>query len=178
MARFDLTDVAWSIIAPLLLGAEGKKNGRPRPDNRKVLNGIFFVLRTGTSWRDLPERDGPYTTVYNRFNRWAKVGIWVRISEALAAKSQQSLQLIDSSIIRAHQHAAGVQRGPDNAIGRSRGGLSTQIHAVVDQAGMPIRIVLSQASRPTRPSRQSCSKGSLLTGTSSRIEATTTPRDH
>jgi hypothetical protein len=76
-----------------------KKNGRPRPDDRKVLNGIFFVLRTGTSWRDLPERDGPYTTVYNRFNRWAKVDIWVRIPEALAAKSQQSLQLIDSSII-------------------------------------------------------------------------------
>lgn len=62
MARFDLTDAEWSIIAPLLPGAEGKKNGRPRPDDRKVLNGIFFVLRTGTPWRDLPERYGPYTT--------------------------------------------------------------------------------------------------------------------
>ena len=72
MARFDLTDTEWSIIAPLLPGAEGKKNGRPRPDDRKVLNGIFFVLRTGTPWRDLPDRYGPYTTVYNRFNRWAK----------------------------------------------------------------------------------------------------------
>jgi transposase len=65
------------------------------------------VLRTGTPWRDLPERYGPYTTVYNRFNRWAKAGIWLRIFEALAARSPQSLQLIDSSIIRAHQHAAG-----------------------------------------------------------------------
>ena len=72
MARFDLTDAEWSIIAPLLPGAEGRKNGRPRPDDRKVLNGIFFVLRTGTPWRDLPERYGPYTTVYNRFNRWPK----------------------------------------------------------------------------------------------------------
>jgi transposase len=60
MARFDLTDTEWTIIAPLLPGAEGKKNGRPRPDDRKVLNGIFFVLRTGTPWRDLPERYGPY----------------------------------------------------------------------------------------------------------------------
>ena len=60
MARFDLTDAEWSIIAPLLPGAEGRKNGRPRPDDRKVLNGIFFVLRSGTSWRDLPERYGPY----------------------------------------------------------------------------------------------------------------------
>jgi transposase len=111
MARFDLTDTEWSIIAPLLPGAKGKKNGRPRPDDRKVLNGIFFVLRTGTLWRDLPERDGPYTTVYNCFNRWAKAGIWLRIFEALAAKSPQSLQLIDSSIIRAHQHAAGGKKG-------------------------------------------------------------------
>lgn len=64
MARFDLTDAEWTIIAPLLPGVEGKKNGRPRPDDRKVLNGIFFVLRTGTPWRDLPERLGltrPYT---------------------------------------------------------------------------------------------------------------------
>ena len=72
MARFDLSDAEWAIIAPLLPGADGKKNGRPRDDDRKVLNGIFFVLRTGTPWRDLPERYGPYTTVYNRFNRWAK----------------------------------------------------------------------------------------------------------
>lgn len=84
---------------------------RPRPDDRKVLNGIFFVLRTGTPWRDLPERFGPYTTAYNRFNRWAKKGIWLRILETLATKSPQSLQLIDFSIIRAHQHAAGGKKG-------------------------------------------------------------------
>ena len=77
MARFDLSDAEWAIIAPLLPGADGKKNGRPRDDDRKVLNGIFFVLRTGTRWLDLPERYGPYTTVYNRFNRWAKKGIWL-----------------------------------------------------------------------------------------------------
>jgi transposase len=81
MARFDLSDSEWLIIAPLLPGAEGKKNGRPRPDDRKVLNGISLVLRTGTPWRDLPERYGPYTTAYNRFNRWAKKGIWLRIAE-------------------------------------------------------------------------------------------------
>jgi transposase len=64
MARFDLTDAEWAIIAPLLPGA-----WPTRPDDRKVINGIFFVLRTGTPWRDLPERYGPNTTVYNRFNR-------------------------------------------------------------------------------------------------------------
>ena len=112
MARFDLTDAEWTIIAPLLPGAEGRKNGRPRPDDRKVINGIFFVLRTGTPWRDLPERYGPYTTVYNRFNRWAKAGIWLRIFEALAARSPQSLQLIDLSIIRLTSMRRAVKRGP------------------------------------------------------------------
>jgi transposase len=111
MARFDLTDAEWAIIAPLLPGAEGKKNGRPRLDDRKVLNGIFFILRTGSPWRDLPERYGPYTTAYNRFNRWAKKGVWLTIFEALAARSPQSLHLIDSSIVRAHQHAAGGKKG-------------------------------------------------------------------
>ncbi len=65
----------------------------------------------GSPWRDLPKRYGPYTTVYNRFNRWAKAGVWLRIFEALAAESLQSLHLIDSSIVRAHQHAAGGKKG-------------------------------------------------------------------
>src|SRR5215203_4419461 len=63
-----------ALIEPLLPGADGSRNGRPRLDDRKVLNGIFFILRTGSPWRDLPERYGPYTTAYNRFNRWAKRG--------------------------------------------------------------------------------------------------------
>jgi transposase len=111
MARFDLTDEEWTLIAPLLPGADGKRKGRPRGDDRKVLNGIFFVLRSGMPWRDLPERYGPHTTVYNRFNRWAKRGVWLRVFEALAASSPQSMQLIDSSIVRAHQHAAGGKKG-------------------------------------------------------------------
>ena len=108
MARFDLSDAEWTIIEPLL---PNKPRGVPRTDDRRVLNGIFFVLRTGCPWRDLPERYGPYTTVYNRYNRWAKVGVWLRIFETLSEQSPESLQLIDSSIIRAHQHAAGGKKG-------------------------------------------------------------------
>jgi transposase len=70
MARFCLSDSEWLIIASLLPRAEGKKNGRPRPDDRKVLNGIFFVLRTGTPWRDLPERNGPYTLAVKSPQGW------------------------------------------------------------------------------------------------------------
>lgn len=113
MARFDLSDEEWAIIEPLLPPRQRPRGGRPRTEegDRQVLNGIFYVLRTGCPWRDLPERYGPPTTVYNRFNRWAKEGIWVRVFETLAAKSPHSMHLIDSSIVRAHQHAAAGKRG-------------------------------------------------------------------
>ncbi|OQW62081.1 MAG: transposase [Proteobacteria bacterium HN_bin10] len=108
MARFDLSDAEWGLIRPLL---PNKPRGVARVNDRRVINGIFYVLRTGSPWRDLPERYGPYTTVYNRFNRWAKAGVWVKIFETLAAKSPHSMAFIDSSIIRAHQHAAGGKKG-------------------------------------------------------------------
>jgi transposase len=108
MARYDLSEAEWRLVEPLLPPV-GK--GKRREDDRRIVNGIFYVLRTGSPWRDLPERYGPYTTVYNRFNRWAKKGVWLRMFETLAERSPQSLQLIDSSIVRAHQHAAGGKKG-------------------------------------------------------------------
>ena len=108
MAGFDLTDLEREVIRPLL---PMKVRGVKRVDDRRVINGIFYVLRTGSPWRDLPARYGPHTTVYNRFNRWAKAGVWVRVFEALSAGSPGSMHLIDSSIIRAHQHAAGGKKG-------------------------------------------------------------------
>jgi transposase len=78
MARYDLSEAEWRLIAPLL---PNKPRGVARVDDRRVVNGIFCVLRTGSPWRDLPERYGPYTTVYNRFNRWARKGVWLRVFE-------------------------------------------------------------------------------------------------
>jgi transposase len=106
--RHDLTDAEWTLIAPLL---PNKPRGVPRVDDRRVISGIFYILRTGAPWRDLPERYGPYTTVYNRYNRWAKQGVWLRIFETLSEHSPGSLHLIDSSIVRAHQHAASGKKG-------------------------------------------------------------------
>jgi transposase len=112
MGRFDLSDEEWALIAPLLPGGDGMPRvGRPTREDRRVLDGIFYILRTGAPWRDLPERYGPYTSVYNRFNRWAKAGVWGRVFEALARASPASLRLIDSSIVRAHQHSAGAKKG-------------------------------------------------------------------
>jgi len=80
--------------------------GRPAGHQRDLLRAA-----DRSPWRDLPGRYGPHTTVYNRFNRWAKAGVWVRVFEALSASSPGSMHLIDSSIIRAHQHAAGGKKG-------------------------------------------------------------------
>jgi transposase len=84
----------------------------PRVDDRKVLNGIYWRLRTGAPWADIPERYGPPTTCYNRFVRWRKLGVWDRIFEAMSAAYDGDLQIMDSSSIRVHQHAANVKRGP------------------------------------------------------------------
>ena len=80
-------------------------------DNRRIMNAIFYVLRTGMPWRDLPERYGPYTTAYNRFNRWSRRGIWKRIFDTLASKSRDGLYLIDSTIVKAHRAASGAKGG-------------------------------------------------------------------
>ena len=78
------------------------------------MNAIFYVLRTGMLWRDLPERYGPYTTVYNRFNRWSRRGIWKLIFDALASKSRDSLYLIDSTMVKTHRAASGAKLGSKN----------------------------------------------------------------
>ena len=105
--RFDLSDEEWALLVPLL----PKHRKSARVDDRRILNAIFYVLRTGMPWRDLPERYGPYTTAYNRFNRWSRRGIWKRIFDEVASKSRDSLYLIDSTIVKAHRAASGAKGG-------------------------------------------------------------------
>lgn len=106
--RYEITDFEWSIIEPLL---PNKPRGVPRADDRKVLNGIYWRLRTGSPWDEVPERYGPYTTCYNRFVRWRKAGVWDRIFAAVSAAYDGRLQMIDSTSIRVHQHGANGKRG-------------------------------------------------------------------
>ena len=88
-----------------------KPRGVPRVDDRRVLNGIFWVLRSGAPWRDLPERYGPRTTCYNRFVGWRKAGVWDRMMDAITAAHDGDIQMIDSTSVRAHQQAATAKRG-------------------------------------------------------------------
>ena len=101
--RFDLNDREWAIVEPLL---PTDVRGKPRVDDRRVLNGIFYVLRTHCPWRDLPERYGPRMTVYNRFNRWAKRGVWEPVFAALALKSKDSLRFIDVAAVESYRTRA------------------------------------------------------------------------
>src|ERR1041384_2761621 len=106
MARYDLSEAEWRIVEALL---PPHGLGKARVDDRQVVNGIFYQLRSGSPWADLPERYGPYTTVYNRFNRWRKAGVWDKLMDAIIAAYEvkgQKLQMIDSTSVRVHQQAA------------------------------------------------------------------------
>ena len=138
--RYELADYEWTAIKPML---PNKPRGVPRVNDRRVLNGIFWVLRSGAPWRDLPEAFGPYTTCYNRFVRWRRAGVWSRIIDALAAAHDAAVQMIDTSIVRVHQHGACITRNQRQSMGRSRGGLTSKIHAVVDTNGLPVRLALT-----------------------------------
>jgi transposase len=139
--RYELADYEWGAIKPML---PNKPRGVPRVNDRRVLNGIFWILRSGAPWRDLPEAFGPYTTCYNRFVRWRRAGVWSRIIDALAAVHDSAVQMIDTSIVRVHQHAACITSNQRQSMGRSRGGLTSKIHALVDSNDLPLRLALTR----------------------------------
>lgn len=108
LRRYELTDFEWKAIEPHL---PNKPRGVPRVDDRRVLNGIFWVLRSGAPWSEMPERYGPRTTVYNRFNRWRKAGVWDRLMDAVVKAHDGDVQMIDTSIVRVHRQGATAKRG-------------------------------------------------------------------
>jgi transposase len=138
--RYALTDDDWTAIKPML---PDKPRGVQRVNDRRVLNGIFWVLRSGAPWRDLPDNFGPYTTCYNRFVRWRRVGVWAKIMNALAGALDTAVQMIDTSIVRVHQHGACITRSRRQSMGRSRCGLTSKIHALVGTNGLPVRLALT-----------------------------------
>jgi transposase len=138
--RDELSSDEWTGIKPML---PNKSRGVPRVNDRRVLNGIFWVLRSGASWRDLPASFGPYTTCYNRFVRWRRAGVWAKLMRSLAGAHDAAVQMIDTSIVRVHQHGACITQNRRQSMGRSRGGLSCKIHALVDTNGLPVRLALT-----------------------------------
>ncbi len=116
MARNILTDKQWERLHPLL-PPQKPPTGRPSKDHRTVLSAILWILRTGAPWRDLPRGYGSWQTIASRFYRWVKAGVWIRVLEELQRQADAegnldwSLHHVDGTVIRAHQHAAGAQKG-------------------------------------------------------------------
>lgn len=108
MRRHELTDQEWAVIEPLL---PQNSRGVPRVDDRRVINGILWRFRTGSSWRDIPERYGPRTTLYNRFTRWRATGVWDCLLAEVSKAYDGDIVMIDSSCVRVHQHGAGAKKG-------------------------------------------------------------------
>jgi transposase len=131
MRRYALRDDQWDRIKDILPGRE-RHVGVTAKDNRLFVEAVLYRYRAGIPWRDLPERFGDPIKIHTRFSRWAKSGAWKKIFEMLAADADNEYAMIDSTILRAHQHSAGAQKkdGEDQAIGRSKGGLSTSGAAV------------------------------------------------
>lgn len=142
--RYALRDDQWDRIKDLLPGRPGYVGVTAR-DNRLFVEAVLYRYRAGIPWRDLPERFGDFRTVHTRFARWARSGVWARVFEILAADADNEYAMLDSTIVRAHQHSAGALKKNigDQAIGRSKGGLSTKIHARTDALGNPTGFYLS-----------------------------------
>ncbi len=108
--RHEISDERWMRVEPLIPGRKGDP-GRSGENNRRFLNAVIWIGKTGAPWRDLPKRFGNWNSVFQRFNRWCKRGVWQRVLEALGGDPDLEYLLLDSTIVRAHQHAAGAKGG-------------------------------------------------------------------
>jgi transposase len=109
MGRLVLSDAAWERMAPLIIGRPDQKGSTGR-DNRMFVEGVLWIVRTGSPWRDLPEAFGDWNSVFRRFSRWSIKGVWWRIFEAMSDDPDFEYLIVDSTIVRAHQHAAGAKK--------------------------------------------------------------------
>jgi putative transposase len=123
MARHELRDDQWNKIKELLSGKKSDVGCTAR-DNRRFVDGVLWIARTGAHWRELPKEFGKWNTVFQRYNRWSKTGVWERVFKAMSADPDFEYAMIDSTIVRAHQHSAGA-----------KGGITRRKPLVVQKAG-------------------------------------------
>ena len=168
--RFDLTDAQWARLEPLL--PQASRPGRPSKwTRRQLIDGIRWRVRVGAPWRDVPECYGTWQAVYGMFRRWQRAGIWQQVVTGLQTRADAAGLItwdvsVDSTIARAHQHAAGARVHPqrqkeppsltsvepvDHALGRSRGGWTTKLHLACEQGQKPLSMLLTGGQRGDSP---------------------------
>jgi transposase len=177
-ARADLSDAQWAVLAPLL-PRPGKLGRPPKWEKRQLIDGIRWRVRAGAPWRDVPPGYGPWQTVYGLLRRWQRDGTWARVLTGLQARADAEGLItwdvsVDSTVMRAHQHAAGARRDgdlqaeppggiaaepADHALGRSRGGLTTKVHLACEQGQKPLSIVITAGQRGDSPQFQAVLEG-------------------
>lgn len=135
-----LSDAQWKKTEHVLPGKVSDP-GRTAADNRRIMEAVLWIARTGSPWRDLPIELGNWRSTYVRFARWRDAGVWERVAHALSSEAELKRVFTDFTIVRAHQHAAGAKKKP--ARRRSRGGLSTKLHLALDAPGHPLRLTLT-----------------------------------
>lgn len=155
--RLVLTDKAWKQIAEVLVKIKRKDGSPPKIENRLFIEAVLYVARTGIPWRDLPKCFGRWEAIYNRLRRWEEKGLWRKLWEQLQQKKYKTAKIIfiDSTIVRAHQHAAGApnKRGGQEAqaLGRSRGGFTTKIHCACIDESTGVSFILTGGQRHDAP---------------------------
>src|SRR5260370_34790298 len=139
MRRYALRDDQWDRIKDILPGREGHV-GVTTKANRLFVEAVIYRYRAGITWRDLPERFGDPIKIHMRFSRWAKSGVWKTLFEMLASAADNEYAMIDSTIVRAHQHSAGAQKktAKTRPSGAAKGGLAHRIMALWMRWGTPV----------------------------------------
>ncbi len=110
MDRLVLNDAQWDRISGLIIGRPDQRGSTGR-NNRMFVEGVLWVVRTGSPWRDLPEAFGDWNTVFRRFSRWSRKGVWQRLFEAMSDDPDFEYLILNSTIVRTHQHASGAKGG-------------------------------------------------------------------
>ena len=143
MTRSDMSDLEWNFVKVLL---PNTPRDVKRVDDRRVINGILFALRAGIPWRNMPDQYGPWSTIYDRFNRWSKTGIWNTIFDAIVDSHNVDTVMVDATSIRDHPSAAKLKKADKRRCqGRSRGGLGTIVHVASNQDGVTLKFELTLA---------------------------------
>ena len=147
MDRFCLTDIQWEKIEPHCLGKKTDP-GRTGGDARLFVEAILWIARTGAPWRDLPAHFGNWNTVFKRFRHWVKADVFKRIFDAVSDDPDMEYAMVDATIVKVHRHGQGRKRGTQSqAIGKSKGGMTTKILALTDALGNLVRFELLPGHR-------------------------------
>ncbi len=150
MGRGDLTNAEWDRLESFLPSG-GARGGR-WSDHRRVINGVLYRVRTGVQWRDLPERFGPWETVYKRHRRWSADGTWKMLLSRIQAAEDAVGGIdwdvsVDSTVVRAHQHAAGARKAPTAVVPeKGAGGGTDQVGPVLRKLAVRLEEVVGSAS--------------------------------